>query len=636
MPPLLPQKKISVETATIALVFIVQGKKLCQAYLGPKLPSIPAERSVSVPAYSAAGMDDLFEVALRVVHADGNTSTDLAYVNDSRRPVDENIAITKISLRDAYYDFFVDLFFKAYTRENIIEQWVEIRHAEKKAVTLYDYASSQLSLRACDYWLTQFHGDWGDEMNMTEAPLTRGIKIVDSKLGVRATRFAAPCFMLSLDSPATEDCGAVLGATLAWPGSFSLRFEMTHARDLRVLCGINSFAAHYNLEAGAAFVTPSLLFSFSNKGKGAISRNFHCWARDYGIGQGHAVGPALLNNWEATGFDFNEQKLGGLMAAAADVGLELFLLDDGWFANKYPRDSDTVGLGDWEVNAKKLPRGISYLVKESEKNGIKFGIWIEPEMVSPQSELYEKHPDWAIAQPNRAIDLSRHQLILDLTNPAVQEFVFTTVDHLLTNNPGIAFVKWDCNRHGTNGGSPYLAPQNQSHLWIEYSRALLNIFSKVSTAHPAVEMMLCSGGGGRLEYGSLKYFHEFWPSDNTDAVQRILIQWGCSCFFPAMAICSFVSASPNVYFGRSTPLKFRFDVAMSGLTYRAVDHDPSRRRGWPVRLLLVQRHRGRLRPLHQRLSGQGEGQEAVISSELLVLRSCSSSVSHLRNQHLRT
>ncbi|MDD5676142.1 MAG: alpha-galactosidase [Chitinivibrionales bacterium] len=532
--------------------------------MGPKSRETGGGAVAAFPAYCTAGMNDWGETAMSAVHADGNTSTDLRYLEHASRPLDENITLTKIGLKDGHYDFFVDMFFKAYDNENIIEQWVEIRQAEKKAVTLYDFASSQLTLRAGDFWLTQFAGDWGNEMNLIEECLTRGTKIIASKLLTRATRFVNPSFIVSLSAPASEDTGEVLGASLAWPGNFSLRFEITNEGDLRIISGMNPIGSHYKLEAGTVFATPPLVFSYNNNGIGHISRNFHCWARKYGIRQGDKAGSTVFNNWETTGFDFNEKKLAGLMAEAAQAGLELFLLDDGWFGAKHPRDGDAAGLGDWAVNAKKLPGGISYLVKEAARNGIKLGLWIEPEMVNPPSELFEQHPDWVLAQPYRAHDLVRNQLVLDLTNPAVQEFILKVVDGLLNENPGIKYLKWDCNRQVTHGGSMHLPPEEQSHLWIEYPRALMSLFSKVSKSHPDVVMMLCSAGGGRLEYGSLQYFHEYWPSDNTDALQRLFIQWGCSYFFPAISICTFVSGVPHIYTGRSMPLKFRFDAAMAG------------------------------------------------------------------------
>ncbi len=256
------------------------------------------------------------------------------------------------------------------------------------------------------------------------------------------------------------------------------------------------------------------------------------------------------------------------------MGFELFLLDDGWFANKYPRNNDDAGLGDWEVNKKKLPHGIPWLVKTCQDNNIKFGIWIEPEMVNPKSELYEKHPDWVITAANRPVDLQRNQLILDLSNPQVEAYVYGIIEKLLTENPGISYLKWDCNRYVTNAGSSYLGKDHQEELFIDYPRALLRIVEKVRTHFPKIEMMACSGGSARIDYGSMPFFTECWTSDNTDAVDRIRIQWGMQYFYPSIVMASHVSDIPNGITGRKESIKFRFDVAMAGKL--GVDLQPSK------------------------------------------------------------
>jgi alpha-galactosidase len=265
----------------------------------------------------------------------------------------------------------------------------------------------------------------------------------------------------------------------------------------------------------------------------------------------------LLNNWEATGMKFNEKRLVELFDEAKKLDVDLFLLDDGWFGNKYPRNDDKTGLGDWQEDSLKLPHGIGYLLKEATARGIRFGIWLEPEMVNPKSELYETHPEWILKLPNRAENYGRNQLVLDLANPKVQDFVFSIVDKLMMKNPGIAFIKWDCNRSMTNQYSSYLK-EKQSHLFIEYTRGFYKVMERVRAKYPLLPIMLCSGGGGRTDYGAMKYFTEFWPSDNTDAFERIFIQWGYSYFFPSNTISAHVT---NM--GKQS-LKFRTDVAMMG------------------------------------------------------------------------
>jgi alpha-galactosidase len=509
-------------------------------------------------AYPTAGYDFVNEPAIRAIHADGNMSTLLVFDKVSTASLDENRTKTTISLRDPYYPFFVDLQFVAYKQENLIAQSVQVWNEESAPVTLYNFASASIPFQGGNYWLTQFHGDWANEVNMVEEKLVPGIKLLDSKLGIRAHERRTPMFLLGLGAPAGEDAGSVIGCQLAWSGSFQFAFEVNERNILRANVGMNPFGAQFSLPAKTKWESPEALFVFSNNGTGKMSRDFQNWGRKYGVRDGYKPRSILLNNWEATGMKFTEEKLATLFKGAKEAGFELFLLDDGWFGNKHPRNNDRAGLGDWEVNHQKLPNGVPGLCKSAQEVGIPFGIWVEPEMVNPQSELYEKHPDWVLVAPNRPLHLRRSQLVLDLTNPEVKEFSFAVVDDLLKANPYISFVKWDANRFLTNGGSPYLKPSEQSEIIYRYHRALYDNMDRTAKAHPNVRMMLCSGGGGRVDYAALKYFHEFWPSDNTDPLKRVFIQWGYSYFYPSIATAAHVTS-----WGKR-PIKFGFDVAMSG------------------------------------------------------------------------
>jgi len=553
---------IPLRTNNISLVYRISGRdgRLYQAYLGPALDNTDyLAQSVNSghPAFATFGTDNLFEPAIRATHNDGNPSVELNYVSYEIENIRPDVNLTRIYLKDPAYPFIVTLFTKTYATEDVIEQWTEIRHDEKKPVTIYNYASSMLHFDAQKYWLTQFHGDWAEEMKMTESELTPGIKILDTKLGTRAHMYQTPVFMLSLDEKADEESGSVLAGTLGWSGNFRFLFEVDEKGSLRIISGINPFASEYSLDPGKVFRTPSMIFTYSDKGMGQTSRNLHHWATKYGILDGTGTRYTLLNNWEATGFNFDEKKLTNILDDTKKMGLDVFLLDDGWFANKYPRNNDRAGLGDWQENKAKLPDGLGYLVKEADARGIKFGIWVEPEMVNPKSELYENHPDWILKLPNRPEHYFRNQLVLDLTNPKVQDFVFNVVDGMLTANPGIAFIKWDCNRMMTNAFSAYLKDK-QSHLYIDYVNSLYGVLGKLRQKYPHLPVMLCSGGGGRVDYGALKYFTEFWASDNTDGVERIYIQWGYSYFSPAISVCNHVTS-----WGKQS-LKFRTDVAMMG------------------------------------------------------------------------
>ena len=554
------QAPIVLETKNTSLVLTVgNNKRLYQSYLGPKLAASTdyAALSGGREVYLTAGMENQFEPAIRIVHADGNPSLELEYASSNTEKKD-NVTTTRIVLKDSVYPVEVTLQYTVYYNEDVITCSSVIQHHEKKPVQLTQYASNMLHFNADSYWLTQFHGDWAREVNMVEEKLTNGIKSIDSKLGTRANFYQTPAFFLSLNEPSTETSGELIAGTLAWTGNFQFTFEIDQRNELRVRSGINPFASEYTLQPGEQFTTPEFIFTYSNHGKGQASRNLHRWARNYAVLEGHGPRLTLLNNWEATYFNFDQNKLVNLFDGAKQLGVDLFLLDDGWFGNAYPRNDDKAGLGDWQENKAKLPDGIGYLVKEAEKRGIKFGIWLEPEMVNPKSELYQKHPDWILRLPNRPENLARNQLVLDLTNPKVQDFVFSIIDDMLTKNPGVAFIKWDCNRSMTNAYSAYLK-EKQSHLFIEYTRSLYKVLDRIRAKYPHLPIMLCSGGGGRTDYGALKYFTEFWPSDNTDGLERIFIQWGYSYFFPANTIAAHITGM-----AKNQSLKFRTDVAMTG------------------------------------------------------------------------
>jgi alpha-galactosidase len=510
--------------------------------------------------YTPAGTWNLAEPAIQVVHQDGNMSLDLKYVSHQKERLDENTSITSIVLADDLYPFRVTLFYKCWNHENVIEQWAEIEHEEPGPVLLEKFASANLYFNQKEFYLTTFHNSWAKEMQPAETKLERGMRSVDSKLGTRAMLLQPPHFILSFDQPASENQGSVILGQLAWSGNFKLEFEVDSYHNLRFIGGINPYASEYRLQKGQTFKTPSFIYAISHRGTGEASRGLHTWARKYRVLDGDGERLTLLNNWEATYFSFDEEKLTALFKDAKELGVDLFLLDDGWFGNKYPRNNDRAGLGDWQENREKLPHGIGYLVSEAEKEGIKFGIWIEPEMVNPRSELYENHLNWVIRQPERPEKYFRNQLVLDLSNPEVQDFVFGVVDGLFTENPELAFIKWDCNAPISNAYSDYLEKNHipQSHLYIEYVRGLYKVLARFREKYPEVPMMLCSGGGGRGDYEILKYFTEFWPSDDTDPVERIFMQWDYSYFFPAIV------TDCHVTNWGDQPLKFRVDVASMG------------------------------------------------------------------------
>lgn len=511
-------------------------------------------------AYTPAGTWNLAEPAIQVIHADGNPSLELKYVSHKKEKIDDHSSLITILLKDPIYPFEVTLLYKVWKKENVIEQWTEIKHNEAKPVVLQKYASANLYFTDKDFYLTTYHNKWAKEMQPAETKLVRGIHSIDSKLGARAMLLQSQSFILSFGKKASENSGKVMLGQLAWTGNFKEEFEIDSYENLRLIAGINPYASEYTLSANKIFKTPSFIYTLSDNGTGEASRNLHNWARKYRVLDGEGERLTLLNNWEATYFNFNEEKLTGLFKDANDLGVDLFLLDDGWFGNKYPRNGDNAGLGDWQENVKKLPHGIGYLVKEASKAGVKFGIWIEPEMVNPKSELYENHLDWVIRQPDRPEVYFRNQLVLDLSNPEVQDFVYGIVDNLFTQNPELAFIKWDCNSVIYNANSEYLKKEGlpQSHLYVEYVKGLYKVLERLRAKYPKVPMMLCSGGGGRADYEILKYFTEFWLSDDTEPIERIFMQWDYSYFYPAI-----VSDNHVTDWGKQ-PLKFRVDVASMG------------------------------------------------------------------------
>lgn len=563
---------VRVSTNNTDLVLKVSPKgRLYQVYFGDKLKNAAdydnltwntyaaSDGAVSTrghEVYAGSGNEDYFEPAVAITHADGNMTTYLYYKGVETKAI-EGGTETIITLQDNKYPDTVKLHYAAYDKENVIKAWTEISHNEKNPVTLWRYSSTMLYFDASKYFLTSYHSDWAKEGQPETVQLTAGKKIIDTKLGTRAAMHTEPFFELGLNEPAKENEGNVVLGTIGWTGNFRFTFEVDNVGGLRVIPAINPYASDYKLRAGETFTTPEFIFTTSSTGVGQASRNLHDWARRYQVNMGMGDRLSLLNNWENTGFDFDQKSLAELMKDAKDLGVDMFLLDDGWFANKYPRKDDHAGLGDWDVTHSKLPEGIPGLVRDAKAAGVKFGIWVEPEMVNPKSELFEKHPDWVIQQPNRETYYYRNQLVLDISNPKVQDYVFGVVDRIMTENPDVAYFKWDCNSPITNIYSPY-HKANQGNIYIDHVRGVYNVMSRIKAKYPNLPMMLCSGGGGRMDYEALKYFTEFWCSDDTDPYERLYIQWSLSKFFPAKTMGSHVTN-----WNKKTSVKFRTDVCSS-------------------------------------------------------------------------
>lgn len=584
---------ISTDNTQVTLCIDKQGN-LYQQYLGTKggLETVFHHGEQKIQAYPTIQSNSQFsywgEPALHVIHADGHMSTQLKIIGHETNKIDNNVTFTRLRLKDPLYPFFTDLCYKAYAQQNVIEQWAEIYHQENAPVLIKQSASSALSFQANSYWLTQFTGNWAEEFHIDEYPLTTGEKIIESRRGITSSHGQQQHFMITFDQKPSETQGEVLAGTLAWSGNYRLNFEVAPSGELTVLTGMNPWSSDYSLQPGKRLVTPALIYTYGKHGKGEVSRNLHRWALAYGVRDGQKPLRTIFNNWEATGMNTADQVIIPFLKPARDLGFELFLLDDGWFG----LENQARVLGEWQPTPLMHPQGMKTIINAAQKTGIDFGLWVEMEMANPSARLLKTHPEWLLCEPQRTPYLQRGQYVLDLTNPEVQDFCIQSFHQILIDNPGITFVKWDCNSGFHNPYSHYLG-KNQQHLWYEYTQGLYRVFNETAKQHPDLEMMLCSAGGARNDYGSLRYFHEFWTSDNTTPLSRVYIQWGCSHIFPAKVQGAHVTHMGN------QPFKFAFDVAMSGCL--GMDANPVKlsEKDQAITRRAVEVYKNKLRPIVQ-------------------------------------
>lgn len=543
--------------------FLYYGDKISASDIANLASAGTANRD----AYPVYGNYPQGEAALSVTHPDGNMTLDMevADIKTSANEADGS-TVTTVSMRDKSYPISLDINYRTWSEEDVIETWVDITNNGKGTVTLNRFMSGYLPVRYGDVWLSLLYGSWANEGRLNQEPLRHGVKMIKNKDGVRNSHTSHAEIMLSLDGKPMENTGRTIGAALCYSGNYKLFIDTDDSNYHHLFAGINEENSAYNLKKGETFSAPALALTFSDEGLSGASRNFHRWGRNHRLANGNELRKILLNSWEGVYFDINEEGMAQMMKDIASMGGELFVMDDGWFGDKYYRDNDSASLGDWTVDTRKLPHGIQGLVDEAEKNGIKFGIWIEPEMTNSRSRLYEEHPEYIIKAENRDIVEGRGgtQLVLDLANPKVQDLVFNVVDTLMTKFPLIDYIKWDANAPIMQHGSQYLTRDNQSHLYIDYHKGFEKVLDRIRAKYPDVTIQACASGGGRANWGVLPWFDEFWVSDNTDALQRVYMQWGTSYFFPAVAMASHISAAPNHQTFRTIPLKYRTDVAMSG------------------------------------------------------------------------
>lgn len=539
---------------------------------------IPGNRDFSLDTipleYPSYGNSDYREPAIQIQFENGSTVSDFRYVSHEiyrGKPKLEGLPATYVDqedeaetlalqLVDELTKLRVELLYTVFEEHNVITRSAQIINEGYQPVKLLRALSASVDFRDADFELLHLSGSWANERNIVRRKLVQGTHSIESKRGASSHQHNP--FLALLRPGTNEDHGEVYGFNLVYSGNFTAQVETDQFNAARVSIGINPFDFTWLLEPGESFQTPEVVMVYSDMGLTGMSGTFHKLYRTRLIRGTHrdAHRPILINNWEATYFDFNAEKIESIASKGRELGMELFVLDDGWFGK---RDDDKTSLGDWFVDKRKLPGGLEDLVARVTKTGMQFGIWFEPEMISEESDLYRQHPDWCLHVPGRLRSSGRDQYVLDLSRKDVRDAVVEMVGDVLSSAP-ISYVKWDMNRHMTEIGSAALPPQRQRETAHRYMLGLYEMMEELVTRFPQVLFESCSGGGGRFDPGMLYYMPQVWTSDNTDAVCRLKIQYGTSLVYPIGAMGAHVSAVPNHQVERITPLKMRGNVAMSG------------------------------------------------------------------------
>lgn len=523
--------------------------------------------------YACDGVGDYRITGAAAVHSDGSCALDLRYksyrISKGKYSIkglpavyaDESESETlEIVLKDKYSDIEVTLRYGVLPKLDIITRCASAANNTNEPVILTKAASLCLDIPHGEWEWVHFHGRHAMERLTERMPLCHGIQESSSTRGTSSHHQNPTVLLCSPDC--TETSGSCIGAALMYSGSFQTKIQLDQMEQVRLVMGINPELFRWELKPSEMFDTPEVIMSYSSNGMEKLSHNFHKVIREH-VCRGKyklAERPVLINNWEATYFDFNEEKILKIAEQAASLGVDMLVLDDGWFGK---RDDDCSGLGDWFVNEKKLCGGLGSLAEKIKKMGMKFGLWFEPEMVSEDSELYRTHPEWAIQIPSRKPIRSRYQLVLDMTNPEVREYLFNSISKIL-RSAGISYVKWDMNRSICDLYTPCLSAEDQGEISHRYVLGLYELLERLTSEFPDVLFEGCSGGGGRFDAGMLYYCPQIWCSDDTDAYERTKIQYGTSFFYPVSAVGSHVSAVPNHQTGRTTPIETRAVTAMAG------------------------------------------------------------------------
>ncbi len=522
---------------------------------------------------ACGGVGDFRESCLNVRNEDGRMGCEFfydSYTIFAGKPkleglpasfgADDEVSTLEITCFDQILGLKVVLSYSAFEKEDVITRNVRLENVGKQHLKIEKIYSACLDMDNEDFEVITLHGSWARERHIQRHPVYLGKQNVSSNKGESGHQEHP--FIALVTPETTQTTGRVYGMNFVYSGNFIGQVEQTQFGAVRMVMGINQDEFCWNLKAGDSFQAPEAVMVFSGEGLGKMTRSYHDFYRKHMIRSPYRnkKRPILINNWEATYFDFNTEKLLDIAREAKKDGIEMLVMDDGWFGE---RNSDDCSLGDWLVNEKKITGGLKHLVDEVNKIGLKFGIWFEPEMISPNSNLYREHPDWAIHIEGREATQSRQQYVLDLSNPEVVDYAYNCVSKIL-HSANIEYVKWDMNRQLSDLGSNYLDKESQQELFHRYVLGVYKMQERLINEFPDLLLENCSGGGARFDPGMLYYSPQIWCSDDTDAVERLEIQEGTALVYPLSAIGAHVSVCPNHSVGRVTPFETRGNVALAG------------------------------------------------------------------------
>ena len=540
---------------------LAAADSFAQAAPLPEWASFDSSYTNTPQEYAGWGAGLFVEPALKVTFADGNRDLVLHYRSHTAMANGFDVV-----LKDISREIYVTLHYAIDPESGILARSATIQNRETQPVTVEQAAAAAWALPPSHYTLNYLTGRWAGEWNLTQEAISPGARVIESRRGSTGHQ-ANPWFAIAAGQPeqVSEDHGEVWFGALAWSGSWRITVEQDQLDAIRVTGGFNPFDFGYVLHPGESLETPVFYGGYSASGLGGASRLLHRYELDRILPHAAATSrpkprPVIYNSWEATEFNVNEAGQMALAEKAAALGIDRFVMDDGWFGQ---RKDDQAGLGDWYVNAEKFPHGLKPLIDKVHALGMDFGLWVEPEMVNPDSDLYRKHPDWVLNFPGRPRSEGRNQLVLNLARPEVRDYVFGFLDKLLTEND-IAFLKWDYNRNWSEPGWDQLPAADKKRVYVEFTRNLYGILAELRLKHPKVEFESCSGGGGRVDLGILRYADEVWPSDNTDPFDRLTQQDGFTYAYTPQIMMAWVTDSPHWLNRRATSLSYRMLSSMQG------------------------------------------------------------------------